>query len=315
MKRFKRALPFAISALLIGVLAGYAPWGEVGHIFADFDISTIIILVVLSLVYYALKTVRFWYLLQAMGIKQPLKIVALSYMSAQPVTLLPAGELYRSHSLEKHTGVPVKDSLPQFTTQGLLEGAAMATLSIFSALALGTLRLLVIGIAIIVLICMIGISRGYLVNFSQFLNRLPFLHLKNSSIEQFSKQHKDILSWHWLPLLYGISLVIEGVGAGIAYASVTGLGGHINAYQAILAYAVPIILGFVSLLPGGFGVSEQSAVGVLLLSDLKVATAVAATLVMRVTIVGLGVVYGGIAFLISRTHLKKLNFQALTNKV
>jgi uncharacterized membrane protein YbhN (UPF0104 family) len=98
MKRLKRVLPFIISLLLVGVLAGYAPWGEVGHIFADFDAGTIVGLVGLSLVYYALKTVRFWYLLQAMGINQPFKLVALSYMSAQPVTLLPAGELYRSRN-------------------------------------------------------------------------------------------------------------------------------------------------------------------------------------------------------------------------
>jgi uncharacterized membrane protein YbhN (UPF0104 family) len=123
------------------------------------------------------------------------------------------------------------------------------------------------------------------------------------------------LSWQWLPLLYGISLIIEGVGAVIAYVSVIGLGGHINGYQAILAYAVPVILGFVSLLPGGFGVSEQSAVGVLLLSHVKVATAVAATLVMRVTIVGLGAVYGIIAFFISRSHLRRLNLHASTSKI
>jgi uncharacterized protein (TIRG00374 family) len=307
MKRYRRYLPVAISILLIGVLVAYAPWDEVVKIFSDLDGGVIALLVFLSLIYYTLKTVRFWYLLQSLDIEQPLKPVALSYMSAQPVTLLPAGELYRSHSLEKHTGVPVKLSLPQFTIQGLLEGAAMATLSIFSALALRTLRFPIISVAVLVLLCMIGISRGYIANFTHQINKLPFINLPERTIEQFSQRHKGPLSWQWLPLLYGISLVIEVVGATIAYVSVLGLGGHINGYQAILVYAIPIMLGFVSLLPGGFGISEQSAVGILLLSDLTVATAVASTILMRVTIVGLGALYGGVAFLFSRSYLKRTN--------
>jgi uncharacterized protein (TIRG00374 family) len=315
MKRYKRYLPFAISVLLIGILIAYTPWSEVGQVFSDLDAGTVLALIALSLVYYVIKTVRFWYLLQSLGIEQPFKPVALSYLSAQPVTLLPAGEIYRSHALEKYTGVPVKRSLPQFTTQGLLEGAAMATLSIFAALALRTLRFPVISIAILVLGCMIAISRGYIANFTRLINRLPFVHLTDDWIDQFSEQHKGPLSWQWLPLLYGLSLVIEGIGACIAFVAVSGLGGHINGYQAILTYAIPIILGFVSLLPGGFGISEQSTVGILLLSDVAVATAVASTLVIRMTIVGLGVIYGGIAFLLSRNYLKRIKLGASTSKV
>jgi uncharacterized protein (TIRG00374 family) len=162
---------------------------------------------------------------------------------------------------------------------------------------------------------MIAISRGYIANFTRLINRLPFVHLTDDWIDQFSEQHKGPLSWQWLPLLYGLSLVIEGIGAVIAFVAVSGLGGHINGYQAILTYAIPIILGFVSLLPGGFGISEQSTVGILLLSDVAVATAVASTLVIRMTIVGLGVIYGGIAFLLSRNYLKKIKLGASTSKV
>jgi uncharacterized membrane protein YbhN (UPF0104 family) len=111
-----------------------------------------------------------------------------------------------------------------------------------------------------------------------------------------------------------LSLAIEGVGAGIAFASVVGLGGDINGYQAILVYAIPIILGWLSLLPGGFGISEQSAVGVLLLSDVKVSTAVAATLIMRVTIVGLGAAYGGLAILFAHPPKKTTLLQKFLHK-
>lgn len=303
MKRLRRYLPILISVALIIILVGYAPWRAVGGLLGDFDTGTIFILIGLSLLYYTLKAVRFWYLLRAMGIEQPFKLVALSYIAAQPVTLLPAGEIYRSHSLERHTGVPVAHSLPQFTMQGVLEGAAMATIAGVSALALGTLRVPILLLGLATLLAIIAISRGYIANVTRQLNRLPFINVTNRNLERFSERHRSVLSWHWLPLLYAISLATELVGAGIAYAAVVGLGAHINMYQAVLVYVIPVIVGFISLLPGGLGVSEQSAVGILLLSHVSVAHAVASTLIMRVTIVGLGVVYGGIAMLMSRTRL------------
>ncbi len=306
MKRLSRFAPIVISVALLIVLIGYAPWDKVGSILGDFDAGTVATLIALSLAYYALKSVRFWYLLKAMEINEPFWVVTLSYISAQPVTLLPAGEIYRSHALERHTGVPVRHSLPQFTMQGVLEGAAIATLAVISALALGTLRIPVLILATVVLIVTIAIGRGYVANITRILNRLPFINVTNRNIEQFSERHRAVLSLHWLPFLYGISLIIEAVGSAIAYTAVVGLGAHINVYQAVLVYSLPLVVGFVSLLPAGLGVSEQSAVGILLLANVSVAHAVASTLIMRVTIVGLGVVYGGFAMIIGRVRLQRV---------
>lgn len=308
----RRYLPFVVSAVLIVVLVTYAPWAKVIKILADFDLGTMLLLVGLSLAYYALKTIRFWYLLQAMGIKEPFKLVAISYISAQPVSLLPAGEVYRSHELKRYLGIPIEDSLPQFTMQGVLEGGAIALLMTISALALGTLRLPAIILALTVLVCTIAISRGYVKNVTRLANRLPFIHFKEQDIQVFSKRHEAVLTWEWLPLLGGLSLLTELVGTAIAYVSVVGLNGHIGFYQAVLFYTVPIIVGFISLLPGGIGLSEQSAVGVLLLSKVSVAQAVTSTIVMRVTIVGLGVVYGCAGLLIG--HIRGLD-KKQTNKL
>ena len=306
-RKLRRYLPFLISLVLIAVLASYASWPEVGHILSDLDASTILILLVLSLAYYATKTIRFWYLLQAMDIQLPFKLVALSYISAQPVSLLPAGEVYRSRQLHRYTGTPMETSLPQFTMQGILEGGAMGTLMIISALALGTLRIAALAVGAIVLLITIAISKGYIRNATRLANRLPFVNLTENSIQHFSKRHQAVLTWQWLPFLFGISLLVELIGTGIAYVAVLGLGGHIDFYQAALFYIIPVIVGFVSFLPGGIGLSEQSAIGILLLAHISVTNAVASTLVMRVTIVALGVIYGCIALLIGRgrSHINK----------
>lgn len=305
IKFLRRILPLIISVALLAIMASYTPWHEVGTILSDFDLGTILILISLSIGYYGLKAVRFWYILQAMDIHQPLGTVIISYMSAQPVTLLPAGEIYRSHTLERHTGVPVRNSLPQFTMQGLFEGGAMATVGIVSALALGTLRLPVVLLALVVIAGGVLIHYGYVASATKLLSRLPFIHVTSRNIVQFSNRHQAMLSRYWLPRLFSLSLLIELIGAAIAYTAVVGLGGHITGYQAALFYIIPMVVGFISLLPGGLGASEQSAIGVLLLSNVSVAHAVTSTLIMRLTIVGLGLVYGGVAMLVARRYLPR----------
>jgi uncharacterized protein (TIRG00374 family) len=304
VKKFKKVLPFVVSLILLAILISYAPWGEVNDILSDFDLSTILILVALSMAYYGLKAFRFWWLLIAMGIRKPFKLVALSYISAQPASLLPGGEVFRSHALEQQTGVPVKKSIAQFTMQGILEGAGLATVMLVSALALHALRIPATILTIAVLIGLVGLTK-YLEPFLHFLNRLPFVNVSESSIQHFSKRHKDVLNRKWFPAMYALSLLTEIIGTAIAYTSVHGLGGNINVWQAGLMYVIPIIVGFVSLLPGGVGLSEQSAIGVLILSNVTTALAVAGTLIMRVTIVGLGVVYGVIALVIGQIRLKQ----------
>ncbi len=305
MKRLRRSLPLIISAVLLVIMILYTPWHQVAAILADFDLSTILLLIALSLLYYGVKALRFWYMLRAMAINQPLSVVAVSYMSAQPVTLLPAGEIYRSQALQRHTGVPLHLSLPQFTMQGLFEGIAMAALGILSAVAVGHLQAPLITLAVIMMLLLLLIRRGYITNLMALLNRLPFINVKGQRITEFSQGHQAMLSGRWLPLLLSLSLLIEIAGTGIAYASTTGLGVNINIFQAVLFYIVPVIVGFISFLPGGLGASEQSAIGVLLLTHTDVAHAVTSTLIMRVTIVGLGQLYGVVALAVAHYWLPR----------
>lgn len=304
-KRLRQIVPFIISFLLIVALVSYTPFGKVGEAYNRFNDSYIYLLIGLSMLYYLLKTVRFWYLLQAMGIHKPFKPVALSYMSAQPVSLLPGGEIYRSHALKHYTDVEIKDSLAQFTMQGFLEGLAMAVLAIISALALHTLRIPMLMLAAFVLFVTIVISRGYVKNVGDLLNKLPFINIASDTLMKLDDKQRAVLTRQWLPLLFGISIITELTGAAIAYVAVLGVGAHIDIYQAILLYVIPVVAGFISLLPGGVGISEQSAVGVLLLSHISVGDAIAATLVMRLAIVGLGVVYGFAIGAFGKIHLTR----------
>ncbi len=203
------------------LLLSYTPLEGARAAFSKISATDLLILVTLSLAYYLLKTVRFWYLLQALQINKSYPLVALSYMAAQPVTLLPGGELYRSQSLKLYTGVPIKRSLAQFTMQGILEGAGLASVAVVSALALQTLRTPLLIFLAIVVLSLLAINRGYLAKVSYLLNRLPFITITPLNIEQFNQRNKNVLTRRWLPALYGLSILIELIGASVAMFAVS----------------------------------------------------------------------------------------------
>jgi uncharacterized protein (TIRG00374 family) len=292
MKALRRLAPVLISVILLAIIVGYAPWPQVGDAITDLHVLVIWILLSLSLLYYGLKSLRFWYMTRVLGIRQPLGKVMVSYLAAQPVSLLPAGEIYRSRMLERITDIPMRRSLPTFTMQGLMEGAAMAILALISTLAIGKLRAVVLILALFLIMVFTGIQRGYMATVLRLLNTLPFVSISRSRLREFSHGNQAMLQGSAFPLLLMLSIMTELVGVAIVYVTVTGLGGHINPWQAILTYIIPVIVGFISLLPGGLGVSEQSSIGILLLSGTGVTVAVAATLLIRVTIVGMGFLYG-----------------------
>jgi uncharacterized protein (TIRG00374 family) len=86
------------------------------------------------------------------------------------------------------------------------------------------------------------------------------------------------------------------VGVAICYISVDALGADLTFSQAALVYILPIIVGFISFLPGGFGAAEQASIGLLIVMGVGGALAVAATLLMRAFIVGSGLIYSAVAW-------------------
>jgi uncharacterized protein (TIRG00374 family) len=289
--------------VLLFIIVRLAPWPDVWKTLKTVQPQTLGLLLVLSLAYYATKVLRFWLMLRILKVDEPLGVTGFVYMAAQPVSLLPGGELYRAKALETYRGIPMSQTTPTFTAQGLFEGLAVALVGLLSAMTLGIQRVPTIILMVVVIIGIIGVRLGYLAPVLKFLNRkLPFLHFNSGRLQRFSRQNQALFRSRQLWRLGGLSIACELIGATIAYVSVIGVGGDISPLQAVLVYVIPLVVSFASFLPGGFGASEQSGIGLLLLLGQSGGVAVAATLLMRITIVAMGVVYGLIAMAVVRTN-------------
>ena len=288
----RRYLPLAAAVTILAIIGFLAPWGQIGELLEKIPPHIFILLFTLSLIYFVSKAFRFWYILHQLGISLPLSEVIPIYFAGQPFSFLPAGELYRTLLLEKHCKVKVSRSAPAVTIQGLVEAVILLTFSLIGAFIIGRNRIIVVGVAFMLLALIIVLRRGWLLGKHRFLNKLPFVSIQESKYRKFVKSHQQLMAPTSLTILSALSLAPVLAGIAILYVSAVGINTQLEPVEAIVSYCVPVVLSGLSFLPGGLGVGEGGTIGFLHLFGVATAASVTITLLLRAFTLAAGMVYG-----------------------
>lgn len=254
-----------------------------------------------SLINYSLRFTRWHYYLSYLEHKIFLPQHLLYYMAGFALTITPAkiGETIRSTYLAQHD-VPYTHSLAMFFTERFLDVVVIALFSLFS------LKIVMqhssqninnfIFLSVIVIVSFIPLLRQTFV--THFIDRhhknIPWGLLRTSA-QHFIKLLSTARNLFALkPIYTGLFLgCIAWVIQGIAfYFILTTLNIEITLQQTIGIYAISLLAGALSFIPGGIGTTE--AVMVLLLTFLgaDTATAIAAALISRLSTLWFAVVLG-----------------------
>lgn len=291
----QKYLPIGLSAVILAVIAFSVPWGEVWDKLSDFPIPALVALTVIGFGYYVGKGLRFWVMLRQLGVRKPFGSILLLYLAGQPLSIMPAGEIYRTALLQKQYGISISRTSPTVLMQGVVEGIVVLSVALVSTFLLGKYRLVVLAVALM-LAFGVWVLKG--TNQSgKIVSKLPFVHLSRQKIQKFTEDNKMFLSRDKLPQLLLLSLIPELCGIAIVYIAASGLDLHLTLVQSAIAYSVPLAISAVSFLPGGLGASEGSTLGIIKLFGATTATATAVTLIIRVFTLGIGVAMGFVALL------------------
>lgn len=303
LTRFGRYVPLAVGLFILLVIVVLAPWDKISDLLEEVPISVFLALLGLSMLYYASKAVRFWYILRLLDIRAPFKAVFLLYFSGQPFSLFPAGELYRTVLLKKHLGIRASKSAPSVTIQGLVEAIVLLFLSLAGAFVIGRNQVAVGIVGLLLLAVIVTLQQGWLLKSYSLINKLPHVSVDERKFQRFLKSHQELLAPKTLATLVMASLVPVFAGISILYIASHAVGFDIGHIHAIIAYSLPMIVSGLSFIPGGFGVSEGGTIGMMQLFGASTAAAVTTALLVRIFTLASGLVYGVIALLI--LHFKK----------
>jgi uncharacterized protein (TIRG00374 family) len=250
----------------------------------------------LSLVNYGLRFVRWQAYLKAMGHPVPWWPSLEIYLAGFALTTTPgkSGEAVRAVLL-KRWGVPYPQGLAAFLSERLSDLLAVVLLTLFGlTLYPAAQPLIALGAAGVLAALMALSSQSLLERLHAGIRGTSrFASLLRHSVQmllQARRCHAPVL----LAGATGLSLAAWAAEAWAFYLIVRWMGLEVPLAFAVFVYALAMLAGALSFVPGGLGGAEAVMIGLLLWTGASGADAVAATLIIRLTTlwfaVGLGIV-------------------------
>lgn len=276
-------------------------WHEVSHAFGLVGGGGIAISLALSLANYLLRFVRWQFFLKLLGHRVPSGESLTIYLAGFGLTIVPgkAGEAVRSLFLNTR-GMSYKSSLAAFFSERLSDMLGVLALASIGFWAFETARPVIVGLGIFLLSAILILR---LPGCGNHLHRLA-THLLperlHGTLEHVGALFGDIKRClQGGPLLVGLLLSIVAWGAE-AYAFhliLQWMETPVTWQVAVFIYAFSMLVGAISFLPGGLGGVEATMIGLLIFVGTSQPTALAATVIIRLTTLWFAVVLGLVALL------------------
>ena len=278
--------------IILGSIAVYSlflffsDFNDVYDRLQNFQITSLPIILLVIFSSWLILFVRWTVLLKKHKILVPLKINLLVFFAGFTLSISPvkSGELIKSILLKNKCGVAVTKSIPIILLERFYDVLGTASIAAIGIIFLG----LEFGIVLIpILLAIIGVfyllysKRGFGIAL-KILNRIKPLQKFSDNIEESHKiiRHssdvKTICSCSGLTITFRI---IECIGIFLVLGA---LGIHfIGFFNLLSMYPISVILGSLSMSPGGLGVTEGSFAGLLTLEGLDLQFALAIAVIVR----------------------------------
>ena len=259
-----------------------------------------------SLTNYILRFVRWSVYLKRFNHKIPLYLHLHYYMSGFALTTTPgkAGETIRSLYLKTH-GVNFSHSLAMFFTERFLDVIVITMLATLAILSFSEHSRFIISTAIILVLFLPLLRSRLIVHYLQRLTiiiRYQWLRLLILNLSSLLDSARVLLEWR---LLYGgllIGLLAWAIQGFAFYYILLIMQTGLPWYTAMSIYAISLLAGALSFVPGGIGTTE-AAMGLLLLANgVDPAIAVTVPIISRVSTLWFAVALGLLSSLYLGAH-------------
>jgi len=263
----------------------------------------------LTLANYSLRFLKWHFLLGRAGVKAPAGLSLVVFLSGFSMGITPGkiGELIKAWLLKQSAGVPMTRTAPVVIAERLTDLVALMLLCLGGALIYvedGSFAVLLIVCGVLVT-AMTGVlaSRRLLLGLARLLARIPLARRIAPRVTEFAGPMSSLLRPGPLivtSLLSAAAWMGECLGFWLVIRGLPGAGAPLG--LAVFIYAATTVIGALSFLPGGLGVTEGGMALLLVRSatHLSRAGAAAATVLIRLCTLWFGVGVGFVALGIYR---------------
>jgi glycosyltransferase 2 family protein len=309
------------SRLLMGTLLGvavyvaislYANVSSLGGQLQQFSWILLVPVLGLTVTNYLLRFAKWHYLLGRTGARVAPGHSLIVFLSGLSMGVTPGkiGELLKSYLLKQTHDLPMTRTAPVVIAERITDLVALMLLCLVGVFTYTTERgfrvlLALAGLAVLALTVVLA-SRRLMRGVSGLCARLPVLRRLAPKIDQFADAISTLLSAGPLALTTALSIaawLCECLGFWLIIGGLPGVWAPVQ--LAIFIYAATTVLGALSFVPGGLGVTEGGMTLLLIRTADGVTRSAAAaiTILIRLCTLWFGVVVGLVALAIFRRRI------------
>lgn len=286
-----------VVAAMVALVRRFVRLADAIEALAGAEWSLLAPLLLLCLVYYVLKALRWHYYLHVASVPVTVTRSMAAYLAGQWFTFTPAGELMRAYLLGAGTRFSVV--APTVVVQAIVDFLSLALMALLIVPVYPDIAPVVLPVTAPLLVTAVMVTMPPLRRYARTWRAMRWLiggragGVLNGTAQLLTPA----------PLAVGLLLGVPTVLAGAGALFVAGLAIGFRDWgiaQAVGVYSMIQLLGGVSPLPQGIGVTEGSGTVLLTYLGIDPARALAAILVFRVASLGFSVLLGLAAFAVLR---------------
>jgi len=307
----KLLISIALAGLLYLGFTIYADFGHVVEAFRNFNWLFLPILLLCSVCNYLVRFSKWDYYLRIINVKLS-RIDSLSvFMSGLVMSVTPGkmGEVLKAYLVKQLTGTSISKTAPIVFVERITDFVSLMLIALAGAYYYNYGRMIVIIVALFFFVVIVFLSNRTialpvlkLMEKNDFLNRhLSKIHNAYESsylmLRPFPLLKMTLLSlFSWFFECFGYYLILRNFPINI----------HISLLWSAFSYCFAIIIGAVSMLPGGLGVTEGSLTFMLVQKGVSNQYAVASTFIIRAVTLWFAVLIGVISVSIYQKRFGKI---------
>jgi uncharacterized protein (TIRG00374 family) len=263
-----------------------------------FSWSSLVVLLALPLGYMIAKSWRFLLLMRAADPEVEAGPVVRGFVASQALSLLPVGFAARSAMLTQ-AGIPAERSVGPVLANSFTDQFVLLVSGLFLAVWYPKLRMA--SLVLTAILAVSGLALRYEPSRAKILGMLEWLAVKvkqEEKLEEFLVACGAMASLSLMARTLTLSVLANLASYGILCVVVRSLGFEAEYWPLGAAFVIPNLLGRMSPLPAGAGVTEAGMVGFMAeTTAMNASQAAAAVALMRLFDVVVPALYGGIVYL------------------
>jgi uncharacterized protein (TIRG00374 family) len=256
--------------------------------------------IILSLIFieYLIRSIRWNYYLDELKISIQRKRSYLIFFTGLSMSITPGkvGELIKAFLLKDECGTPMSKGTSIVFIERITDVIGICGLAIIGLFSVSYgMNSILIVTAIFILFVLVIQNRKLSGKLVKVIGKIPLIRRYKKDIDAVYETSHDLLQPKNLMVGVGFGFISWSLECICLYLISFGFGIHLGLFESVFIVSFSLIIGNISMLPGGLGITEGSMLGILLTLNVSSVMAVAVVILFRLVTLWFAVIIGLVA--------------------